>query len=550
MCTLLIAGAAAAGIGAEDLAATLGSPVAAERERALDRLIETGDSSPELLPQIARLLDDADLQVAGKAARALGLRGADAFAAIEELLRVGSSQQRWGATIALYRTDADIERFLPVLTRQLAEDDHLLVRASLAALWRLGPRAAPALPSLRAALARDDTELCWAALQVLGAIGTPAQGAVPDILPLLRDEAPELRLAAAAAIRGIQPPLPISEERLAAYIDWVRANVPRLMQELAVPGVSIVIVQRGRIHWAQGFGVRDANGGEPVTVETIFEAASMSKPILALGAVQLIQDGRLDLDAPLTGYLGRDYLPDQPEHRRITARMALTHRTGLPNWRMGYDEMGGPLPLLLPPGSEYTYSGEGMLFLQRAMEAIGGMPLERLAREGLFDPLGLSRTSFVWTEDIEEDLASGHREDGSVKERTRYRKANGAYSLYTTPTEYARLMLVLVSPERLGRRALTRSSIDLMLQRHERVPDEDAIPRPALARSVATYRGLGWSLDVTAEGDIVEHSGSNSSGFKAFGQLNPDKGSGLVIFCNGDNGTRLREAVVAQIGDL
>ncbi len=230
--------------------------------------------------------------------------------------------------------------------------------------------------------------------------------------------------------------------------------------------------------------------------------------------------------------------------------MALTHRTGLPNWRMGYDEMGGPLPLLLPPGSEYTYSGEGMLFLQRAMEAIDGMPLERLAREGLFDPLGLARTSFVWTEDIEKDLASGHREDGSVKERTRYRKANGAYSLYTTPTEYARLMLVLVSPERLGRRALTRSSIDLMLQRHERVPDEDAIPRPGLARSVATYRGLGWSLDVTAEGDIVEHSGSNSSGFKVFGQLNPEKGSGLVIFSNGDNGTRLREAVVAQIGDL
>src|SRR6185295_225676 len=114
------------------------------------------------------------------------------------------------------------------------------------------------------------------------------------------------------------------------------------------------------------------------------------------------------LDTPLVRYLGHDYVPDQPAHRRITARMALTHRTGLPNWRMGYDDMGGPLPLLYAPGSEYTYSGEGIVFLQRAMEAIAGVPLERLADEGLFGPLGLTHTSFVWTEAVERDLASGH----------------------------------------------------------------------------------------------------------------------------------------------
>ena len=78
----------------------------------------------------------------------------------------------------------------------------------------------------------------------------------------------------------------------------------------------------------------------------------------------------------------------------------------------------------------------------------------------------------------------------------------------------------------------------------------DAIARPGLARSVATYRALGWSVDVSAEGDIVEHSGSNSSGFRTFGQFNRDKGSGLVIFTNGDNGSHVRAAILAQIGDL
>ena len=89
-----------------------------------------------------------------------------------------------------------------------------------------------------------------------------------------------------------------------------------------------------------------------------------------------------------------------------------------------------------------------------------------------------------------------------------------------------------------------------MLQRAQRVDDGDAVARPGLARSVATYRALGWSLEVSAEGDIVQHSGSNSTGFRAFGQFNPEKGSGLVIFTNGDKGSRVHEAIVAQIGDL
>ena len=89
-----------------------------------------------------------------------------------------------------------------------------------------------------------------------------------------------------------------------------------------------------------------------------------------------------------------------------------------------------------------------------------------------------------------------------------------------------------------------------MLQRAVRVDDADAFARPGLARAVATYRALGWSIDVGAEGDIVQHSGSNSSGFRTFGQFNRAKGSGLVIFTNGDGGARVRDAILAQVGDL
>lgn len=549
---LLVVATTAAAASREDagIEAALAAPAAEQREAALDRLIAAPDTSGATLRRVAALLDDRDLYVAGKAASALAAAGVDAFDTIDRILAQGTAQQRWAATVALYQSRAGIDRFVPALARQLARDDERLVIASLAALARTRSSGVAAVPELRALLSSPQTDIRRAALATLGSIGPGARAAVPEITASLRDAQADVRLAAAAAMQSVVPPAPITDERFRAYLAWLQQQVPVLMKQHHVPGVSIAIIQDGRVRWAQGFGVRDARRGDPVTTDTIFEACSMSKPILALSALQLIQQGRLDLDAPLTRYLGHDYLRDEPRQHLVTARMVLTHRTGLPNWRTGYDEMGGPLPMLLAPGSEYTYSGEAMLFLQRAVEAIAGTSLDRYANQGLFAPLGLKHTSYVWTPAVEQDLASGHREDGSFKERTRYRKANGAYSLYTTPTDYAALMLTLMRPESLGAHAFSPDSVELMLQRAVRVDDADAFMRPGLARAVATYRALGWSIDVGAEGDIVQHSGSNSSGFRTFGQFNRAKGSGLVIFTNGDGGGRVRDAILAQVGDL
>ena len=520
------------------------------REQALDHLIQDRTTTPKLLSHLGVLLGDEDLYIAGKAATALSLRGAAAFATLSGLLERGSRQQRWGAAVALTKTKSDIRPFVPALARALTADDDRLVTASLSALARAGSDSAPALPALRLLLTHKEIEIRWATLMALAAIGPAARAVLPQIMPLLDDAAPELRLAAATATKHIQPPVPIAEQQLHENLAWLKEHIPTLMRKHHVPGVSIAIIQRRQISWAQGFGVSDVRTATPVTVDTIFEACSMSKPILAMSALQLIQQGRLDLDVPLTQYLGHDYLPDQPEQRRITARMALTHRTGLPNWRIGYDEMGGPLAALFAPGSDYLYSGEGILFLQRAMEVITKTSLDRYAQEQLFAPLQLAHTSFTWTQDIERNLASGHDALGAFKERTHYRQANGAYSLYTTPTEYARLMLTLMSPNFLGTRGYWQASIDLLLQRQQRVADEDVVQRPAPAKAVATYRALGWGIDVTADGDIIQHSGSNSSGFRSFGQFNPDKGSGLVIFTNGESGSVVRDAVLARIGNL
>jgi CubicO group peptidase (beta-lactamase class C family) len=445
---------------------------------------------------------------------------------------------------------AEIDSLLPELIEQLSAHDDVLVRASLAAIARMHAKAAPATNALKALLRHDEAEIRWAALQAFAAIGPAADDLLPELMACLEDPDFVVRLAATRAIRQVRPPSPIPPKKLSKYLQWLDRHVPELMREHHVPGVSIAVIQRGRLHWSRGFGVRDVRTQQAVTVDTVFEACSMSKPIMALAALQLIQNGQLDLDRPLTDYLGRNYLPDQPEHRRITPRMALTHRTGLPNWRMGYDEMGGPLPVLFPPGSDEGYSGEGMLLLQRAMEAVTHKSLEQLARERLFEPLDLRRTSYIWSERIGRDLASGHTRAGRFKCQTQYRTPNGAYSLYTTPTEYARLLQTLMEPSVLGEQAFTTASIDLLLQRHRRIHGAERIERPGLSGAVASYRALAWSVDVSPDGELVFHFGSNSSGFKTFGQFNRQKRSALILFTNADSGSYVRDAIIAKVGDL
>src|SRR5690606_19586367 len=163
----------------------------------------------------------------------------------------------------------------------------------------------------------------------------------------------------------------------------INAVTPALMEDASVPGVSVALVQDHEIAWLGQYGVTSADDPKPVTAKTLFEAASMSKPAFALVVLRLVEEGVLDLDTPLADYLGRPYIEDEPLHKRITARMVLSHRTGFPNWRPGGWRKGGPLPVKFVPGTGYGYSGEGFLFLQRVIEHLTGQTTEDLTREHL-----------------------------------------------------------------------------------------------------------------------------------------------------------------------
>ncbi|MBZ0089264.1 MAG: beta-lactamase family protein, partial [Thermoanaerobaculia bacterium] len=325
--------------------------------------------------------------------------------------------------------------------------------------------------------------------------------------------------------------------------------VPELMADHHVPGVSIALIEDGEVAWAKPYGVADARSGAPVTRETLFEAASMSKPVFALLALQLVEARRLDLDRSLAEVAPEASVPDQPEKRLVTARMALSHTSGYPNWRPGEEEREGPLPLLFEPGARFGYSGEGIYLLQRAVERITGKELDLLARSLLFEPLGLTRLSFVWTPEIESLLASGHAEEGTFLARSRYTHPNAAYTLYASAEEYARVLVEVLKATRGRSQLLAEGSAREMLRSQVDLDAREPIERPATGEGRSVHWGLGWSINTTRGGEIFHHSGANRTGFRCFSQFSVDRRSGLVILTNGLGGGELWTRLVAAVGD-
>lgn len=454
---------------------------------------------------------------------------------------------RGAAAVALGRIG---EAAVPALTQALGSDSAAQRASAAIALGRLGAPAVQALPQLIRLLSDASDTVRQVAAVTLGGLGAAAQSAAPDLTRSLSDRDAAVRRSATQALARVAPAdraLQLRHEALVATLDRL---VPALLAEHRVPGLAIALIRDRQRVWSKGYGQRAAGSDQAVTPDTVFEAASMSKPILSLLAMQLVDDGRLDLDRPVVDYGPELLVPDQVEKRRVTARMLLAHTSGYPNWRPGGEEIEGPLPLLFSPGSRFGYSGEGSFYLQRRIEWISGLPLDRLAQQRLFGPLGLQRSDFGWTPQIGAHQATGHGPDGRPRPRSRYLHPNGAYTLYTSVDDYARLLVEVLQAERGESRLLSRAAAQQMLQPQVAVGGRDPIERPGDAQGQAVFWGLGWSINRTAQGDIAHHSGANRTGFRSFSQFSPSRGSGLVILTNGADGDELWARLVAAIGDL
>lgn len=310
-------------------------------------------------------------------------------------------------------------------------------------------------------------------------------------------------------------------------------SVPALMEQALVPGIQVATISRGRISSVQSFGVRDAAGGAPVTADTVFEAASLGKPLFAYGVLRLVSAGRMDLDAPV----GR-YLPGLEEAAAVlTARQLLSHTAGLPN------EGGGKAGFAPDPGlaQRFSYSGEGYRLLQMAVERITGKPLNDYMKGAVFEPLGMANSSYVWRDDYAAKKSFGHSFTGASAGRNRITQARAPSSLETTAADYARFLIAVVKGTGLD------AKVERQMLQPQTAVQQDCVVclgKPAGPQSSTLFWGLGWGIAATSSGQTAWHWGDNQT-MQGYAAVALDGSRGVVVLANSANGHSIIPTIAA-----
>ena len=192
-------------------------------------------------------------------------------------------------------------------------------------------------------------------------------------------------------------------EPVSSVIADLRSYIPERMSEAGVPGVSVALIRNHEVVWTDGFGVSNRLTGEPVSSESTFETASISKTIAAYTALRLVEEGKLSLDKPVHIQLTKPWIPSSALSDRITLRHLLSHSSGL-----GDDPFFKSKRVAFEPGTGFLYSGMGAEYVKELIEQVTGSSLENAARKLVFDPLGMSASSFVNESRVMTHMANGH----------------------------------------------------------------------------------------------------------------------------------------------
>jgi CubicO group peptidase (beta-lactamase class C family) len=329
-------------------------------------------------------------------------------------------------------------------------------------------------------------------------------------------------------------PLKTSADEKALVAD-LEKTIPELMKAANIPGLSIAVIRDGKLLWTRGFGVKNSLTGEPVTADTIFEAASLTKPFFAYAAMKLVESGELDLDRPLIEYIPREKIEKSLGHsldfegfrgdwfRKITARMVLSHSSGLP-----HGERGRPYPIFFEPGTKYRYSADGYYYLQMVIEHLKGEKLDTWMKRMALDPLKMDASSMVWQERYEKSAAVGHDALGGTDGRFRKRReAHAAATLYTTAQDYAKFVAAMLNDV-----GLKKETIDLMLK-----------PQIDVVKDV--FWGLGFGLERTAAGDGFWQWGDYGT-FRNYIVGYKKQKIAVVYLTNSFNGLSIAQDIIAH----
>jgi len=319
------------------------------------------------------------------------------------------------------------------------------------------------------------------------------------------------------------------------------------MRQLGIPAVSVAVIDGGELAWAKAYGFADKDENVPATAETLFQAASISKPVAALAALKLVEDDRLDLDANVNDVLTAWRIPDDEftVDRKVTLRRLLNHSAGTTVWGFSGYENGVEIPSTIEvldgagnseavrvfkaPGESWRYSGGGYTVLQRLLTEVTNEPFPDVMTKLVLGPLAMMSSTY------EQPLPSAWRSraasgyDGAgvrVSGRWRVHPEMAAAGLWTTPTDLAKYIVEVQRAYAGNGRVLSAATARAMLE-------------PGM-----NDHGLGPIIE--GAGRRFGHSGVNA-GFRAVFTAFIEGGSGVVVMTNSDNGTDFALQLIATI---
>ena len=346
------------------------------------------------------------------------------------------------------------------------------------------------------------------------------------------------------------------------------AHIKTLVDTADVTGLTVTIFNQDTVAYQKAFGYSNFTEKDTLNINQVFYGASLSKAVFGYIVAQLATEGLIDLDKPMQDYLdvpipemyfkrewrGFQNIANDNRYKDITARMCLSHTTGFPNWRWisrtGEFQPEGKIQFYFDPGTDYSYSGEGIRLLQKVIEKVLEKGLEQMARERVFDPLEMAMTSYVWQERFESNYCFGHTTEQKIIDKDTEDEAGAAGSMETTPVDYSKFLSKIIEMSSQNS-AITQ----LMFAPNIRIGSKKQFGPMSLEKTNANDRidlnyGLGWGILETPYGYGYFKEG-HGEGFQHYSILFPEKNIGILLMSNSDNAESIfKEVLELGIGDI
>jgi CubicO group peptidase (beta-lactamase class C family) len=298
-----------------------------------------------------------------------------------------------------------------------------------------------------------------------------------------------------------------------------KEKTERWLKQKNIPALGIGYIEDGKIKQVNVFG--ELEKGRKALKNTIWNVASLTKPIVTLTTLKLINNGDWDLDEPIYHYWIDPDIKNDDRHKILTTRHILSHQTGFSNWRFT-DEKSQKLTFHFEPGKQYQYSGEGFEYLKKALENKFKISLTKLADSLIFKLLKMNDTRFYWDDEMDVSrFAKWHSEKGELYENYKHSGVSAADDLLTTIEDYTKFIVYVLKGAELS------ESLQKEMSKQQVRINSDK------------YWGLGWSVyeSINKKGDIALQHGGDDIGVHTIAFMIPRTKQGLVIFTNSDNGT-------------